>query len=170
MILELMLNGFFCHHHGKSPYDGIDGAVKHTARGSLQRPMNDKILNYESMLTLCQEETSSIKFFWYQQRNHDWCKKKSPKMVYKWKNYTRLQKYPSLHSIVTILNWTCTDQWRWSIYRYFWFQFTHNFTDNWYMYVQFVLVPEIRYYSWWPGPILLSVLCFKKVVQDCRYK
>ena len=29
------------------------------------------------------------KIFWYQQRNHDCCKKKSKKKVYRWKNYTR---------------------------------------------------------------------------------
>ena len=30
---------------------------------SLQRPLNNQILNYESMLELCENEMSSIKFF-----------------------------------------------------------------------------------------------------------
>ena len=56
--------GFLATSHGKLPYDGLGGVVKcHTAKGSLQRPLNNQILDYESMLTLCQEEMPLINFY-----------------------------------------------------------------------------------------------------------
>ena len=55
---------FFTTSHGKSLCDGIDSTAKyHTTKRSLERPLNNQILDYESMLTLCQEEMPSIKFF-----------------------------------------------------------------------------------------------------------
>ena len=55
---------FFATSHGKSPCDGIGGSVKrHAAKRSLQRPMNNQILDYEAMLNVCEEEMSKIKFF-----------------------------------------------------------------------------------------------------------
>ena len=55
---------FFATSHGKSPCDGIGGAVKrHVAKRSLQRPINDQILDYKSMLELCEKEMTSINFF-----------------------------------------------------------------------------------------------------------
>ena len=47
---------FFATSHGKSPCDGVGGSVKfHAAKGSLQRPMNSRILDYQEM--------SKMKFF-----------------------------------------------------------------------------------------------------------
>ena len=44
--------------------DGIGGSVKHqAAKRSLQRPMNNQILDYQVMLNVCKEEMSKIKFF-----------------------------------------------------------------------------------------------------------
>ena len=44
--------------------DGIGGSVKHqAAKRSLQRPMNNQILDYQAMLNVCKEEMSKIKFF-----------------------------------------------------------------------------------------------------------
>ena len=55
---------FFATSHGKSSCDGIGGAVKrHTAKRSLQRPLNNQILDYKTMLELCRNEMPSIKFF-----------------------------------------------------------------------------------------------------------
>ena len=55
---------FFATSHGKLPCDGIGGAVKrHAAKRSLQRPLNNLILNYRAMLEVCQEEMKSIIFF-----------------------------------------------------------------------------------------------------------
>ena len=43
--------GFSATSHGKSPCDGTAGAVKcHTAKRSLQRPLNNQIRDYQSML------------------------------------------------------------------------------------------------------------------------
>ena len=54
---------FFATSHGKSPCDGIGGSVKrHAAKRSLQRPLNDQILDYKAMLEVC-KEMSAIKFF-----------------------------------------------------------------------------------------------------------
>ena len=42
----------------------IGGSVKHqAAKRSLQRPMNNQILDYQVMLNVCKEEMSKIKFF-----------------------------------------------------------------------------------------------------------
>ena len=42
---------FFATSHGKSPCDGIGAVVKlHTAKRSSQRPLNNQILNYRSVL------------------------------------------------------------------------------------------------------------------------
>ena len=55
---------FFATSHGKSPCDGIRGAVKrHAAKQSLQRPLKEQILNYKTMLKLCTNEMTSITFF-----------------------------------------------------------------------------------------------------------
>ena len=55
---------FFATSHGKSPCDKIGGSVKrHAAKRSLQRPINNQILDYQDMLNVCKEEISKIKFF-----------------------------------------------------------------------------------------------------------
>ena len=55
---------FFAISHEKLPYDGIGGAVKcHAAKRSLQRPLNNQILDYRAVLEVCQEEMKSIIFF-----------------------------------------------------------------------------------------------------------
>ena len=52
---------FFAISHGKSPCDGIGGSVKrHAAKISLRRPMNNEILNYQSMLNVCEDEMRKI--------------------------------------------------------------------------------------------------------------
>ena len=43
---------------------GIGGTVKnHAAKQSLQRPINNQILDYRAVLEVCQEEMKSIIFF-----------------------------------------------------------------------------------------------------------
>ena len=55
---------FFATSHGKSPCDGIGGVVKrHVAKRSLQRPLENQILDYKSMIELCRDEIKEIKFF-----------------------------------------------------------------------------------------------------------
>ena len=55
---------FFATSHGKSPCDGVGGFVKHyVVKRSLQRPLHDQILRYQSMLDLCVREIPSIIFF-----------------------------------------------------------------------------------------------------------
>ena len=50
--------------HGKSPCNGVGGFVKrYVANCSLQRPLHDQILSYQSMLDLCVREIPSITFF-----------------------------------------------------------------------------------------------------------
>ena len=45
---------FFATSHGKSPCDGIGGAVKrHAVKWSLQRPLNNQILDYHVVLEVC---------------------------------------------------------------------------------------------------------------------
>ena len=54
----------FASSHGKSPCDGVGGFVNcYFARRSLQRPLQDQILSYQSMLDLCVREIPSIIFF-----------------------------------------------------------------------------------------------------------
>ena len=48
--------------HGTSPYDGVGGFVKrYAAKRSLQRPLHDQILSYQSKLDI--KEITSITFF-----------------------------------------------------------------------------------------------------------
>ena len=55
---------FFPTSHGRSPCDRIDGSVKcHAAKRSVQRPMNNQILDYQAMPNVWEEEMSKIKFF-----------------------------------------------------------------------------------------------------------
>ena len=55
---------FFATSHSKSSCDEIAGSVKrHAGKRSLQRPMNNQILDYQAMLNVCKEEMSKIKFF-----------------------------------------------------------------------------------------------------------
>ena len=54
---------FFATSHGKSPCDGVRRFVKHyVSKCSLQRPLHDQILNYQSMLDLCIREIPSITY------------------------------------------------------------------------------------------------------------
>ena len=55
---------FFATSHGKSPCDGAGGFAKcYVAKHSLQRPLHDQILSYQSMLDLCVREISFITSF-----------------------------------------------------------------------------------------------------------
>ena len=55
---------FFATRYCKSPCAGIGGAAKrHAAMQSLQRSLNNQILDYKGMLNLCENEMMSIKFF-----------------------------------------------------------------------------------------------------------
>ena len=55
---------FFATSHDKLPCDGTAGSVKHyAAKRSLQRPMNNQILDYQAMLNVCEDEISKIKIF-----------------------------------------------------------------------------------------------------------
>jgi len=55
---------FFATSHGKSPCDGVGGFVKrYVAKRSLQRPLKDQIVSYESMLDLCVSELREIIFY-----------------------------------------------------------------------------------------------------------
>ena len=55
---------FFATSHGKSLCDDVGGFVKrYVAKHSLQRPLHDQILSYQSMLDLCIREIPSITFF-----------------------------------------------------------------------------------------------------------
>ena len=48
------LLSFFPTSHGKTPCDGIGGTVKRsTAMGSLQRPLENQILNINDMVAYC---------------------------------------------------------------------------------------------------------------------
>ena len=48
----------------KCPCDGIGGAVKqHVAKRSLQRSLNNQILDYKAMLDLSENEMMLIKLF-----------------------------------------------------------------------------------------------------------
>ena len=55
---------FFATSYCKSPCDGIGGAVeRHAAKQSLQRSLNNQIIDYKAMLDFCENEMMSIKFF-----------------------------------------------------------------------------------------------------------
>ena len=56
---------FFATSHGRSQCDGVRGFVKHyvVAKRSLQRPLQDQILSYQSTLDLYVREIPSITFF-----------------------------------------------------------------------------------------------------------
>ena len=65
MILVLVLHGcFFATSYCKLVCDSIGGAVKtNVAKRSLQRYLNNQILDYKAILDLCENEMMSIKFF-----------------------------------------------------------------------------------------------------------
>ena len=55
---------FFATSRDKSPCNGLEGFVKHyVAKRSLQRPLHDQILSYQSMFVLRVKEIPSITFF-----------------------------------------------------------------------------------------------------------
>ena len=55
---------FFATSHGKSPCDGIGGAVKRVVvTRSLKRPINDQILSYRKMLELFCNEIKSVTYY-----------------------------------------------------------------------------------------------------------
>jgi hypothetical protein len=55
---------FFATSHGKSPCDGIGGAIKRgTTKASLQRPFKDQIITPEQMFEFCKSYFKEIKFF-----------------------------------------------------------------------------------------------------------
>ena len=54
---------FFATSHGKSPCDGVGGTVKRTtARASLQRPVNNQIMDVHAMFKCCVEHIKTIRF------------------------------------------------------------------------------------------------------------
>ena len=54
---------FFATSHGNSPCDGVGGFLKrYVAKRSLQRPLHDQFLSYQSMLDLCAKEIPSVTF------------------------------------------------------------------------------------------------------------
>ena len=65
MILVLVLHGcFFATSYCKFVCDSIGGAVKtNVAKRSLQRYLNNQILDYKAILDLCENEMMSIKVF-----------------------------------------------------------------------------------------------------------
>ena len=61
---------FFATSLRKSPCDGIGSMVKrHGAKQSLQRPLNNQILDYRAVLEVCQEEMKLIIFFGIDKEN-----------------------------------------------------------------------------------------------------
>ena len=67
---------FFATSHGKSPCDGIGGTVKRvTAKASLQRSMEDQILNAKLMFEYCDQEILGIEFFYLEKSRVDQTRK-----------------------------------------------------------------------------------------------
>ena len=65
---------FFATRHGKSSCDGVGGFVKrYVVTRSLQRPLQDQILSYQSMFELCVTEILSITFFWCKSGRNGQC-------------------------------------------------------------------------------------------------
>ena len=61
---------FFETSHGKSPCDGLGGTAKWlTAKTSLQRPINNQILNAEEMYSYCTDEIKGIDFIYISRKN-----------------------------------------------------------------------------------------------------
>ena len=55
---------FFATSHDKSPCDGVGGFINcYVVKHSLQRPLHDQILSYQSMFDLCVREIPFITFF-----------------------------------------------------------------------------------------------------------
>ena len=68
---------FFASSHGKSPCDGIGGTVKRlVARASLQRPLSDQIITFNSFRDYVTEHIISIKFFVILSKDMDTIRKK----------------------------------------------------------------------------------------------
>ena len=111
---------FFATSHGKSPCDMIGGSVKcHAAKRSLQRTMNNQILDYQDMLNVCKEEMSKIKLFGISKetmkyRNH-------LRTVFKGKHCSKYTKKPPLHTTTIIQNCTQAVEWRQVSCWYSWF-------------------------------------------------
>ena len=111
---------FFATSHGKSPCDMIGGSVKcHAAKRSLQRTMNNQILDYRDMLNVCEEEMSKIKLFGISKetmkyRNH-------LRTVFKGKHCSKYTKKPPLHTTTIIQNCTQAVEWRQVSCWYSWF-------------------------------------------------
>ena len=77
--------GFFCHQSWEIALWWVGGPVKcHTAKRSLQFAKTPEWSNtwlWNNAYSLPRGNAID-KAFWYQQRNHDWCKKKFSKIVY----------------------------------------------------------------------------------------
>lgn len=55
---------FFGSSHGKNSCDGVGGTTKQeVAKASLQKPLNDQILNVDEMYSFCNEKLKNIKYF-----------------------------------------------------------------------------------------------------------
>ena len=88
---------FFATSHGKSPCDGGGGFVKRFAvKHSLQRPLHDQILSYQSMLDLCVREIPSNTFLMQVRR-------KWPMFVLTWRITLQGQKPCLKQGLATIL-------------------------------------------------------------------
>ena len=49
----------------------VEQLKRHVAKRSLQRSLNNQILDYKAILDLCENEMMSIKFFWNLSGQHD---------------------------------------------------------------------------------------------------
>ena len=63
MILVLMLNGCFLQQAIANLPVMVEQLKPHVAKQSLQRSLNNQILDYKAILDLCENEMMSIKFF-----------------------------------------------------------------------------------------------------------
>ena len=77
----------------------VKGSVTcHAAKKSLQRPMNDQILDYQAMLNVCKEKMSKIKFFEISKETMDEVRKSLEERFSRGKGETVLQ----VHEAATI--------------------------------------------------------------------
>ena len=83
---------------------------RHAAKRSLQRPLNNQILDYRAVLEVCQEEMKSIIFFGIDKEDMVEVREKMEKRFDDGKTVISHQKQSSFHSPVSITNWTQTVQ------------------------------------------------------------
>ena len=103
MTLVLVLNGCFLEKAITNiSCDDIGGTVKlHVAKWSLQRPLDNQILDYKAMLDLCENEMMSIKFFGIWKERWSVLKILRLKMIWSWGHLSVTQ---SSHHLVPLLS------------------------------------------------------------------